>query len=104
MKITNTRILHSVENESAHLNLRGEVQFSGERIASFSGQFYKPAVSEEVNTYAGDFYFNENEEGATVNKSLSSIPADLHTHACDLLEATVVALHEYSIAQPAENA
>ena len=107
MKISNTRILHSVENESAFLGLRGEVQFSGERIVSFSGQFYKlaekePAEGEMVNDYSGDFFFSENAEGNTVNKSISSIPTELHAYGCDLLEATVTALHELSIAQPAE--
>jgi hypothetical protein len=99
MKITNTRILHSVENENAFLSLRGEVQFSEERIVSFSGQFYKnnenATEGEPVNVYSGDFYFSENEQGNTVNKSINSIPTELHTHGCDLLEATVEALHEY---------
>ena len=95
MKISNTRILHSVENENAFLGLRGEVQFSDKRIVSFSGQFYKLNVDDPVNNFSGDFYFSENEEGNTVNKSINSIPTELHTYGCDLLEATVVALHEY---------
>ena len=107
MKISNTRILHSVDNEDDFVSLRGEVQFSGERIVSFSGQFYRletkePVEGEMVNTYSGDFFFSENENGNTVNKSINSIPTELHTHGCDLLEATVVALHELNIAQPVE--
>lgn len=105
IKISNTRTLHSVENESEYLGLRGEVQFSEERIVSFSGQFHKLPVAannetviEEdvmVDNYCGDFYFNENTDGLTVNKSINSIPTDLHTYGCDLLEATVAELHEY---------
>lgn len=96
IKISNTRILHSVENESAYLALRGEVQFIGTRIVSFSGQFRK--LDEDVeHTYCGDFYFSENEEGSTVNKSINSIPTELHTHGCDLLEATVAELKEMAV-------
>ena len=102
IKVSNTRTLHSVENESEYLGLRGEVQFSEERIVSFSGQFYKLAnneiVVEEggmVDNYCGDFYFSENTDRLTVNKSINSIPTDLHTYGCDLLEATVAELHEY---------
>ena len=106
MKISNTRILHSVENESAFLGLRGEVQFSDKRIVSFSGQFYRLNVEavegEPVNNFSGDFFFSENKEGNTVNKSISSIPTELHTHGCDLLEATVAALHEYDAEAEAE--
>ena len=105
IKISNTRILHSVENESAYLALRGEVQFIGTRIVSLSGQFYKLPVAGEngemiANEYCGDFYFSENEQGNTVNKSINSIPTELHTHGCDLLEVTVNALHEYQLATP----
>lgn len=101
IKISNTRILHSVENESVYLALRGEVQFIGTRIVSFSGQFRKLPVEGEnnemmANEYCGDFYFSENEEGSTVNKSINSIPTELHTHGCDLLEATVAELHEFA--------
>lgn len=104
IKVSNTRTLHSVENESEYLGLRGEVQFSEERIVSFSGQFYKlpvannETITEEgsmIDNYCGDFYFNENIDGLTVNKSINSIPTDLHTYGCDLLEATVAELHEY---------
>lgn len=96
IKITNTRTLHTVENESAFLGLRGEVQFTdGGRIASFNGQF-KKLGEEEMHTYCGDFYFAENAEGNTVNKSINSIPTELHTHGCDLLEATVAELHEFA--------
>lgn len=102
IKISNTRILHSVENESAYLALRGEVQFIGTRIVSFSGQFRKLPVEGEnnemmANEYCGDFYFSENEEGSTVNKSINSIPTELHTHGCDLLEATVAELKEMAV-------
>ena len=41
-------------------------------------------------------YFAENAEGNTVNKSINSIPTELHTHGCDLLEATVAELHEFA--------
>lgn len=96
IKITNTRTLHIVENESAFLGLHGEVQFTeGGRIASFDGQF-KKLGEEEMNTYYGNFYFSENAEDNTVNKSINSIPSELHTHGCDLLEATVAELHEYA--------
>lgn len=95
IKITNTRTLHTVENESAFLALRGEVQFSeNNRIASFSGQFRKLDETEGMSSYYGDFYFSENAEGNTVNKSINSIPTELHTHGCDLLEATVAELKE----------
>ena len=100
IKITNTRTLHTVENESAFLGLRGEVQFSdGGRIASFNGQF-KKLGEEEMHTYCGDFYFSENAEGKTVNKSINSIPTELHTHGCDLLEATVAELKEFIAEEP----
>jgi hypothetical protein len=99
IKISNTRILHSVENESAYLALRGEVQFIGTRIVSFSGQFRKLGENNEMmaNEYCGDFYFSENEEGSTVNKSINSIPTELHTHGCDLMEATVAELKEMAV-------
>ena len=100
IKITKTRTLHTVENESAFLGLRGEVQFSeGGRIASFNGQFKKLEEGEGMYTHYGDFYFSENAENGTVNKSINSIPSDLHEHGCDLLEATVAELKEY-IAKP----
>ena len=101
IKISNTRTLHTVENESEYLALRGEVQFSDERIVSFSGQFKKLAKEGEVTDgtmmgeYYGDFYYSENETGGTVNKSINSIPSEMHVHGCDLLEATVAELHEY---------
>lgn len=102
IKISNTRILHSVENESAYLALRGEVQLIGTRIVSFSGQFHKLPVeggNNEMmaNEYCGDFYFSENEGGNTVNKSINSIPTEFHTHGCDLLEATVAELKEMAV-------
>ena len=108
IKISNTRTLHSVENESEYLGLRGEVQFSGERIVSFNGQFVKLAKEGEVadstmmSEYYGDFYYSENEIGGTVNKSINSIPSELHTHGCDLLEATVAELHEYVKSESAD--
>lgn len=109
IKISNTRTLHSVENESEYLGLRGEVQFSDERIVSFNGQFVRLAKEGEVvenemisNNYCGDFYFSENAEGGTVNKSINSIPSELHTHGCDLLEATVAELHEYVKSESAD--
>lgn len=95
IKITNTRTLHTVENESAFLGLRGEVQFNEGRIVSFNGQFKKLNEGEGMYTHYGDFYFSENAENGTVNKSINSIPSEMHEHGCDLLEATVAELHEY---------
>jgi hypothetical protein len=89
------------------LALRGEVQLIGTRIVSFSGQFHKLPVeggNNEMmaNEYCGDFYFSENEGGNTVNKSINSIPTELHTHGCDLLEATVAELKEMAVKAEAE--
>lgn len=92
IKISNTRTLHTVENESTHLGLNGEVQYSEGRIVSFNGQFRKLG---EENIYCGDFYFSENPNGETVNKSINSIPTELHTHGCDLIEETVTELRAF---------
>lgn len=93
MKVSNIRTLYTIENESATLALRGEAQLTEDRISSFNGQFYS---LDEERRHMGDFYFSENENGETVNKSVSSVPSEITSDVCELLDSTVKAIHEYT--------
>ena len=99
MKVSNIRTLYTVENESATLALRGEAQFTENRISSFIGQFYS---LDEERKHMGDFYFSENENGETINKSVNSVPSEITADVCELLDLTVKALHEYDAPEAEE--
>lgn len=84
MEISDRRIICKVKNQDSNLKLEGEVQINeSDMILSFSGFF-----NTLEDTYAGNFYYQETDEGL-VDKSVNSFPSNLQNKGIELLDLTI---------------
>lgn len=87
--LTNKQTSYNVSKEATTLKLSGSVSIAENgRINSFNG-----TISTLEDTYVGNFYYNENENGKS-NRNLSDVDTDKYKAADALLDEAIDELKE----------